>query len=130
VSKRSEHSFQFPAGEIAAAARAEADYHEDRLRYWQDEYDEAIRTVEKTIGAKIVRRAVTAGEEVDVVVDYGDSDAWQQAQRAFRKIRDHREAVGRYRTDERVYSTQSDRVYELDTDDVHHFRLGGEPRDD
>lgn len=130
MSKRSEHTFQFDAAKIAEAARSEAEYHEDRLGYWRAEYDTAIAQVEETIGAKIVRRQITGGEAVDVAVDYGDPDAWQHAQRAFGKIGTHRMAAERYRTDQRVYETQGDRVYELDTDDVHHFRLGGEPRED
>jgi hypothetical protein len=128
--KRDDHTFQFSAAVIAGAAQAEAKYHEERLAYWEAEYEASIQTVEATIGAKVVRRDVTGGQQVDVVVDYGDAEAWAQTQRAFGKIRAHRDAAERFRTDERVYRTQGDRTYELDTDDVHHFRLGGQPRED
>lgn len=130
MSKRSEHTFQFKAFEIAEAAAIEAAYHEERLEHWQHRSAEALVIVRETVGAKITERHVTGGTEVDVVVDYGDPEAWREYQTAFGKIRSHREAAERYRTDQRVYETQNVRVYELDTDDVHHFRLSGEPRED
>lgn len=128
--KRTEHTFEFPATRISEAAHDEAEYHEQRLKYWQGEYEDAILIVENTISAKVVRRDITGGNTVDVAVDYGDQAAWQQAQRAFRKIATHREAAEQFRTDERVYGTQMGRIYELDIADVHHFRLGGNPREE
>lgn len=128
MSKRSEHTFQFRAEEIARAAAEEAEYHEKRERIWREEYEKSIKQVEKTIGAKVVRRDITGGETIDVAIDYGDQAAWKHAQRAFAKIREHAEMSERFRSDEKIYGTQNGRVYELDTDDVHHFRLGNEER--
>jgi hypothetical protein len=130
MTKRMEHTFQFKASEIAAAAKAEADYHEDRAAHWQIEYDHNIGTVEATIGAKVTRRAVTMGEKLDVVVDYGDPEAWAQVRRANQKMRQHREEAEQFLADHYLYATQGDRVYDLDTADVHHYRLGGGPRDE
>ncbi len=127
---RADHLFTFHADEIADAARGEAKYHEDRLAYWKGEYEVAATRVEETIGAKIDRQQVTGGERVVVVVDYGDPAAYKRLQEAWEKSADHREAAERFRTDERLYGTQSNRVYELTTEDVHYYRLGGGPRED
>lgn len=127
---RKEHLFLFSASDIAKAAAAEAEYHEERKAYWEKEYDAAVAIVEKTAGAKVQKQAVTDGYRVDVVIDYGDPAAYRRMQESFSKINSHREDAERFRTDERVYGSQSDRLYELDSDDVRHFRLGGEPRED
>lgn len=130
VSKRSQHTFEFTAPTIAAAAKDEAEWHEGRLLHWQELRDQAVEIVKQTIGAKVIEREQTNGTYVDVVVDYGDPAAWQEYQKASQKIKDHRAAAERYRSDQRVYETQASRTYELDLEDVHHFRLGGEPREE
>ena len=130
MSKRTEHSFQFKASEIAAAAGEEAKYHEDRVRYWRDEFEKSYKVVESTIGAKIMKRSVTQGELFDVQVDYGDPVAYRRMSESQAKIQKHLDQAERLRTDEKVYSTQGDRSYELDTSDVHYYRLGGGPRED
>lgn len=71
---------------------------------------------------------MTGGKRADVVVDHGDPSAYKRMQEAFEKIGNHREAAERYETDARIYETQRDRTYELSADDVHYFRLAGEPR--
>ncbi len=128
--KRSEHLFLFSATDIAKAAKDEAEYHEARVTFWEGEYDKAVDTVEQTAGVKVEKRPVTGGYEVDVVVDYGDPAAYQHMRRSFQKINSHREDAEAFRTDERVYGSQDSRMYELDAADVHHFRLGGEPREE
>lgn len=130
MSKRSEHLFQFAAHKIAGAAGREADYHETRAAEWQAEYDANIGRVEETIGAKVTRRQLTMGEEIDVIVDYGDPEAWMQVRRANAKIREHREQAEQFRVAEALYNTQVGRVYDLDTADVDYFRLGGGGRED
>jgi hypothetical protein len=127
---RAEHTFQFPAEQIEEAASNEAAYHEKRLAYWTEEYETAIKTVEETIGATVKRQPITGGESVEVVIDYGDPSAYRRMQQSFRKMAQHREDAERFRTDQRLYGTQNSRAYELSTDDVHHFRLGGEARED
>jgi hypothetical protein len=128
--KRKDHTFLFEADDIAQAAREEAAYHEDRVSHWRERKDKALIRVKETIGAKVTTFPVTGGERVDVVVDYGDQSAWTEFQLATTKEKTHKDAAERFRVDERVYGTQVDKSYELDTDDVKHFRLGGDPREE
>jgi hypothetical protein len=130
MSKRDEHTFQFKAIEIAEAAEKQAVYHEQRLKYWKKEYDNAVRIVEKTIGAKLVKQQLTRGYRVEVVVNYGDPTAYSRLQEAFRKIETHRKFAERYRSDQQVYSTQGERFYELALDDVQYFRLDGREQEE
>lgn len=129
MSERSTHKFQFSASAIAQAAKIEAEYHRERLAHWQERLSAAARRVEETISAKLVKTEVTGGERYSAYVDYGDREAWDELQTADGKIQEHRRALDRYETDARVYGTQGDHAYELDTDDVHHFRLGGQERE-
>jgi hypothetical protein len=130
VSERNTHKFQFSASAIACAAAAEAEYHEGRIAHWRARSDKALAVVKDTIGAKVVEHQMTGGTAVSIDVDYGEPAAWREYQLAHGKAKSHTEAAERYRTDERVYATQGDRAYDLDTDDVHHFRLGGQGRED
>ena len=123
MSKAAEHTFQFKAFAIADAAEREADYHERRVEFWQYEYDDAVKIVEETIGAKVAKHPITGGYTVEVVVDYGDPAAYQQMQRSFRKIQEHKEAARELRSKEQLYRSQRERVYELDSADVHYFNL-------
>jgi hypothetical protein len=123
MSKRDEHTFQFKAIEIAEAAEKQAVYHEKRLKYWEKEYDSAVRIVNNTIGAKLVKHRMTGGYRVEVAVNYGDPTAYSRLQEAFRKIETHREFAERYRSDRQVYSTQGERFYELALDDVQYYHL-------
>lgn len=126
---RHEHEFLFAAGEISEAAAREADYHESRVGFWQDEYEAAVERVEATISAKVVRQPMSGGFSVDVVVDYGDRAAYSRMQQAFRKIEEHREKLESFRSDERLYATQNaDRTYELSVDDVNHYRINAPDR--
>lgn len=128
--KRKEHTFLFSATDIKKAAMDEANYHEERVAYWEDEYDKAVAIVEATAKARVEKLAVTGGYTATVVIDYGDPAAYERMRQSFSKINSHREAAEQFRTDERVYGSQDGRQYELDTEDVHHFRLGGEPREE
>ena len=130
MSKRSEHTFQFNAEAIAAAARAEAEYHEERAKFWEEEQRKAEEEVLANAKVVVRRMPVTMGERIDVSVDYGNPAAYTRLQESFVKLVKHREAAERFRSDQQVYATQDDRMYELDTDDVHHFRLHGGRRED
>jgi hypothetical protein len=125
MSKRDEHTFQFKAIEIAEAAEKQAVYHEQRLKYWEKEYDSAVRIVNNTIGAKLVKQRLTRGYRVEVVVNYGDPSAYSRLQEAFRKIETHRKSAEEFRSDQQVYSTQGERFYELALDDVQYYHLDG-----
>ena len=87
------------------------------------EYDKVVNIVEETISAKVVKRQVTNGYEVDVVVNYGDQSAYSSMRQAFTKIQKHIEERDKYLSDYNVYNTQ-DRSYELDSTDVYYFNLG------
>lgn len=130
MSERNTHKFQFQADVIAAAARTEAEYHTARVDHWQERADKAINIVRDSIGAKVVEHEVTSGSRYSVEVDYGDPAAWREFELASMKVRSHRASAERFRTDEQVYGTQGTTVFMLDTEDVHHFRLGGQPRED
>jgi hypothetical protein len=130
MSKRQEHTFQFTAEAIAKAAGEEADYHEARVAYWQGELEAAYATVERTMGARIEKQHVTNGWRPEVTIDYGDPAAYRRMGEAAAKVQTHQQEAERFRTDQRLYATQGERVYELATADVHHYRLGGGPRDE
>lgn len=129
MGNRSEHRFEFSAREIAAAATTEAGYHRTRIAHWTERQSAAVERVRETITAKLTKHEVTGGERWAATIDYGDPGAWEELNLAASKIETHRHALDRYETDARVYGTQGDRPYELDTDDVHHFRLGGQARE-
>jgi hypothetical protein len=130
MSERTDHLFQFDAQKIAAAAEDETAYHEDRMNHWQERAATALERVKATVSAKVTEQEVTNGTQAAVVVEYGYPEAWREYQLAYRKIDSHRAAMERYATDARLYATQGDRTYNLDSEDVHHFRLGGQPRDE
>src|SRR5438445_1608752 len=115
MANRDSHMFEFEADKIAKAADAEAVYHNNRLVVWKERAEAAIKIVEQTIGAKVIERPVTGGIQHDVVVDYGDPEAWKEYQLATNKIHTHQEAADRYTTDARLYGTQGTRIYKLDT---------------
>jgi hypothetical protein len=127
---RTEHKFHFPADKIAASAKGEAEYHEDRVKHWQDRQAAALETVESTIGAKLVQQEVTGGMQFSVIIDYGDQEAYRELNLATQKIQTHRSLAERFRSDQALYGSQSGVSYELDADDVAHFRLGGAKRED
>ena len=127
---RTEHRFQFSASAIAAAAQAEAEYHKQRMAFWADAYGTAMTTVQATARVDFKEYQVTGGVRIDAVVTYGDPAEWKRAQEAWGKIHEHRQAADRFITDARIYGTQGERIYELDSEDVHYFRLGGEARPD
>jgi hypothetical protein len=130
MSKRDEHTFQFKAKQIAEAAEKQAIFHEKRLNFWKKEYDRAVVIVEKTIGAKLIRREVSNGYRVDVEVDYGDPSAYRRMNEAFDKMESHREFAEQFRSDQQVYATQGDRTYELALDDVQFYHLDGRAEED
>lgn len=127
MAERAKHLFQFHASKIAKAAKDEAGYHQDRLNFWTLELNKATERVKATAGVKVELQQITGGWRPDVVVDYGDPSAYQRMQEAARKIQEHDQAMKRFMSDASLYGTQ-DRVYELDADDVAHFRLNGRAR--
>ena len=64
------------------------------------------------------------------MVDYGDPAAYSRMGEAGRKIQEHRAAMERFVSDAALYGTQGDRIYDLDAEDVAHFRLNGREREE
>lgn len=130
MSERSKHLFRFTALRIADAAKGEADYHENRMNFWRDELEAATAIVEKTASVTVRRMQVTGGWQPEVVVYYGDPAAYQRMGQAGRKIQTHTAARDRFRSDADLYTTQGGRDYDLDGEDVAHFRFNGRQRDE
>lgn len=126
---RDKHTFQFQADQIAKAAKIEAEYHRQRNLFWGAELEKAVAVVKKTARIEVKEFAITGGVRFDVAVEYGDPSAYRRMQEASEKAYRHRQACERFETDARIYGTQ-DRVYELSTEDVHYYRLGGGERTD
>lgn len=142
---RREHTFQFRASQIAAAAKAEAEYHRKRERYWRDEFCRSLQIVKDTAAIKVEEVPVTGGVRVELRIDYGDMAALLRMNEAQAKIQLHVSDAERFETDAILYGTQSkvsrqsmtvmgttpvteDRLYELSAADVHHYRLASQPR--
>jgi len=124
---REKHLFEFTGEKIAEAAKAQADYHAGRLDYWREEYEQAADTIRKTAKIDFREVAVTGGSRFEAVICYGDPGALARLDEACRKIMTHKQAHERFASDARIYATQGDRCYELETADVHYYRLGGGP---
>lgn len=124
--KRGEHLFQFTGKQVSAAATAEYGYHADRITFWKDEQQKAIAKA-KAAGVEIREYEVTGGKRVDVVLD--PTVATRLGECA-NKITSHRTAADRFQIEAAAYGTQSERMYELQPDDVVYFRLAGGKRED
>jgi hypothetical protein len=129
VSERTKHLFRFTAAQIASAAKAEAVYHQERLAFWTKELNASTERVKATAGVSVKLVEITGGWRPDVVVDYGDPAAYQRMQEAARKIQQHDTAMVRFISDGELYATQGSRDYDLDADDVAHFRFNGRTRE-
>ena len=129
MAERTKHLFQFRAGEIAEAAETEAEYHNERRAFWTHELETSTARVQETAGVKVTMVEQTGGPRADVVIDYGDPAAYKRMQEAATKIREHQIALERFLSDAKLYVTQGDRTYELDAEDVAHFRLNGSRRE-
>lgn len=128
---RDKHTFQFTAGKIASAAKSEADYHASRIVYWNSVFRDAKAIVRETASIKFNEVEVTGGTRLQIGVDYGDTLAYQRMELAYSKIASHGQSCERMQTDARVYGSQDEnRTYDLDTADVHYYRLGGNPREE
>jgi hypothetical protein len=127
---RKDHTFKFQADVIAAAAEDEAAYHKERMKFWKNELARSIKIVKKTASIKWHEYQVTGGSRREGFINYGDQAAYSRANEAKSKIESHQQMLSKFETDARVYGTQGTHEYELSTEDVRYFRLGGEPRED
>lgn len=124
MSNRSKHLFQFTANVIATAAIGEAEYHEGRWAWWNAEYERAVEGA-KTASVTVREYDVTGGKRADVQVDFAEA---KRLNEAAEKREEHRKLGEAFRIEAATYETQGTRVYELDVEDVLHFRLGGGKR--
>lgn len=122
--KRIDHTFEFKAGDIAAAARERVNHHRERLLYWEAELDRSIATVKETASIVVREFDVTGGKRVDLAIDFGDGAARRRMEEAQRKIEQHRADAERFEAEALLYGSQDRaRRYELDADDVRALRL-------
>jgi hypothetical protein len=126
---RDKHVFRFTAGQIAAAAKAEAQYHRDRIAFYQGEYAGAVSRLKDTARVEFREFEVTGGKRTDLVVNYGDPAAYNRMQEAYGKMTEHRRAAEMLESDAMLYATQPPvHMYDLDVSDVAYYRLGGQAR--
>ena len=130
MGERNKHLFEFRASDIAAAAKSEAKYHGGRLDFWRSELETATAKVTETAKVKVDRMQVTGGWRPQVTVDYGDPAAYARMGEAAAKLQSHLSSYDRFTSDAELYGTQGDRAYQLDGDDVAHFRLNGRQREE
>lgn len=126
MSKRNEHTFQFAAGAISAAATSEYDYHKERIAFWTEERTKAIEAA-KEKGVEVREYPVTGGVRAEMVID---ASLQGRINEASGKIHLHQSAADRFQVEAAAYATQlHTKVYELQPDDVLYFRLAGGPRE-
>jgi hypothetical protein len=136
MSEREKHLFTFTAGQIAKAANDEAEYHDQRYKHWMARYEDALIQVKATAKVIVSDSLVTGGRRFGLDIDYGDPTAYREATLAMQKLDSHAKEAARFHSDAKVYGSQDSpgivtpKQFELDAEDVAHFRLGGEERPD
>ena len=123
--RRSTHTFQFTGEQISKAAEAEYVYHDDRADWWEEAYATAIVDA-KAKGVQIREYDVTGGKRADIIIDPSVQGRVTESQM---KRQSHRKRADDFQIEAATYGSQSDRMYELDGDDVMHFRLAGGERE-
>jgi hypothetical protein len=127
MGKRTEHTFQFTAEQIAKAATAEFEYHAKRAVWWASEHETAV-TEAKTKGVEVRRYPVTGGDRAAITID---PTLAKRVEESFTKRTDHQRKADRFRIEAAAYGSQSAGcAYALDSDDVVYFRLAGGPREE
>jgi hypothetical protein len=124
--RRNEHVFQFTGAQIAAAARAEHDYHRERVQWWKSEQERAIGAA-KEKGVEVREYDVTGGKSLQIVLD---PSLDMRLSVCANKINSHRAAADRFQIEADCYATQGSRTFELHPDDAVYFRLCGGPREE
>jgi len=123
---RTTHRFQFSGRQISDAATREAEQREERVAWWTTEYERAVVEA-KEAGVTVREYDVTGGKRAAIGID---TRLTARVDEAYAKRRAHQEKADQYRIEAASYGTQPDRTYELDSDDVMHWRLAGGARDD
>lgn len=123
---RKHHLFQFKASEIAKAASAEAEYHEERAEWWDAEFNKAVEKAQAA-GLRVEKFQVTGGEQARMVIDPTLQDRITTCER--KRIQHQRDAET-LKIEAATYETQLGRTYDLDSEDIQHFRLAGGAREE
>jgi hypothetical protein len=127
MSKRKEHVFRFTAKQIAEAATVESKYHSERAAWWNAEYEKAAAEA-KAKGVEIRHYQVTGGVRPQVTIDASVSNRLEEAAR---KRTDHTRQADQFKVEAATYGSQpADLQYDLDGEDVMHFRLAGGEREE
>lgn len=130
--KRNEHLFQFPAAQVAEAAKAEWEYHTRRIAYWKEERTKAIEAI-KAQAVKIeVREYPASGGGVSTQVTTTiDMTLTSRINTCDGKINQHVKDADRFKIEADAYGSQAQaRFYEMSPEDVVYFRLAGGPREE
>ena len=122
---RDKHLFQFSGAKISIAAASEAKYRRSRVEFWKAEQEIAIDKLKKC-SVEVSEYPITGGVEARATIN---PELSRRASECASKIRDHQQAAERYEIEAVAYGTQGDRIYELQSDDVVYFRLGGGTRE-
>jgi hypothetical protein len=123
---KDKHTFQFSAHAIAEAAQRMADYHSQRLAYWEEEYQKSLHDAMNSAKVTYTVNPHTGGHHTEITALY-DLGAGRRMREAEDKVAAHFAAREKYKVDAALYETQHMTMYELGVDDVHYFHLAGEP---
>lgn len=126
MSLRNKHTFQFSGSQLSKHASFEAEHHAKRAAWWNTEYEKALAHA-KELGVQVREYDVTGGKRAEVCLDPSVSTRINEAAQ---KRMDHQKRAETLALEAEAYDTQKDRVFELDSDDVQHFRLVGGPREE
>lgn len=130
--KRNNHTFRFTADQIAKAATAEQEYHEQRVLWWQVEYNTAVKEAQEK-GVEVREYEATGGKQAQLVID---PTLQARINQCVSKINAHKALADRFKIEAAAYGSQGPDssglppAYDLDPDDVVYFRLAGGSRDE
>jgi hypothetical protein len=123
---RQTHRFRYLGQQIAAACTAEVEYHEERIRFWENARDGAIAAC-KSAGFTVKEHAISGGKRAEMVID---QTFQRRVDEAVSKVSSHQSARDRYRIEAGAYGAQPSGYFDLDPDDVVYFRLAGGSREE
>jgi hypothetical protein len=124
MSQRDKHEFQFTGKQIGDAAKAEYEYHGNRVIFWKKEQRDAIDKA-KALGLEVSEYQVTGGVHAQMVIN---PTLQARINECANKIQTHQRAADAFQIEAAAYGTQAERVYQLHADDVIYFRLAGSHR--
>jgi hypothetical protein len=124
MSNRSSHTFQFSGRAISEAARVESDYRLSRAKWWAGEYEAAVGKAQQA-GLRVEKYQITGGTRAQMVID---PTLQARISECESKRSEHQRMGDQLAIEAATYATQPDRMYELNSEDVMHWRLAGGER--